>query len=726
MYTKINILKSLEPEAEQFILDNDRMLYLPFFEEAERCCKEFGMILGGKCGLDLLLNKGITKDSFFWEIYAGDIYNNAKLLAIRLSKVNSPHIPARTVALRTDIKYKEFTISINARMFFKIYALGQYRGLELAKIMGPTIKPTLFTKEPVGCIPEEIQLIDIYRTLYTPAKISMWSASIEAEKTIYDAIKFLARKAVGGGSDVAPKSDNVGGISNTIIAAVLNMIADEPSQVLVGDYALAAIGIEKLPNRIQFIAEGPIEDIVSIVERTIKKTHSGYSGNVTSAKFMLNVPGDFQIIKYTLYLTGKEQIPLADVFNSAEYEMIPWWVGRSSKGNIKIGNPWVLLRFQFIDIWALRLILNIGTKNTSSVKNKINNIINRAECIRRLAYKTIEVKPENIFQLTNYAGKYINESVAKKKLIKEIGERFATFYPAVVSGGVDNNDHIGSKIDKIGININDLMEMKLVPRYTTSVVDINIDKAGKRSLLQKIIPKRPNYNNIMAVLRGYYGTAAEYSKWGINRNVDRAGRRNAKLIPFIPDEVNVHLDIGCGDGIDIVAIKRLKNVGRSICADIEDNRDTNFRDDEMITIEIGKPLPLEDKSVDLVTMFHVIHHSIDAEMRLRDIGRIMTPGGVLLLKDHDVNTRVDASNVDFEHLVYYAGTAESVNNVDVELNRLINNWPEIEPMYYYPASDVTRFLESLGFRRIFFELNTTPRGDIGPSRIYQMAFIFDK
>ena len=36
---------------------------------------------------------------------------------------------------------------------------------------------------------------------------------------------------------------------------------------------------------------------------------------------------------------------------------------------------------------------------------------------------------EKLFQLENYEGINVNELTAKKKLIKEIGQRFANYYP---------------------------------------------------------------------------------------------------------------------------------------------------------------------------------------------------------------------------------------------------------------------------------------------------------
>jgi hypothetical protein len=174
MYSQINIVKNIEPIAEKFILDNDRMMYLPFFERTEKFCAENNVLIGGRVGLDLLIGKPVTKDSFTWDLYCDDTFNTAKALADELSQVDSPHVPARTVALMTNIRYKEFTLSINARIMFKIYAMDRYRGIKLVELMGPAVRTSYFTKTSIKLISEEMQLIEIYRTLYSPKKLSLW------------------------------------------------------------------------------------------------------------------------------------------------------------------------------------------------------------------------------------------------------------------------------------------------------------------------------------------------------------------------------------------------------------------------------------------------------------------------------------------------------------------------------------------------------------------------
>jgi hypothetical protein len=457
MYTTVNILPKIGPSAEQFIMDNDRMLYRVFFELTERFCAEHHVIIGGRIGADLLVGRAFTKDSFQWDLYCDDAFANAKLLTGVLATAHSPHIPARTVALDTNIKHKEFTISVNARPLFKIFALDKYRGVDMAKLMKPPTRPGYFTESPMLCISEELQLIDMYRALYSPSHIADWATDLETESALFPMVCGAGRDATINASP-ANKPQHA---SICAIHAKLMSYKDprDHDYVLIGDLALLMRGIDDTArsgghsSRLQFITGAPIESVVVHFDRVIKgargtgRTGGAVSGGIVGgsngskaasmtaskiifARYLLNIPGDFQIVKYTLYLTtGKDQTPLADVFNSAQYELIPFtpitYENQGAAASYRVANLWVLMRFLFIDIWALRLIaaLSGGSPDAKISTRKASAAAVRACIVADVA---------STFQLVNYTGVYVNEAVAKKKLIKALGDRFPPYYPAQV------------------------------------------------------------------------------------------------------------------------------------------------------------------------------------------------------------------------------------------------------------------------------------------------------
>lgn len=433
MYNLINILPDILPEAEKFVFDNDRELYIPFLRTIERFVIDNGLIIGGKIGLDLLVGKPLTKDSFEWDVYADDTYATAKRLATALHETKAQFIDTRFIGMRTDLRHKEFTIFINTRPMVKVYSLDRYHGIKLAELMGPVPRTSYILKENIFCVPEEMQLIEIYRGLYSPSRVKDWPDLIKAEHALFNLIEgHIGEKAlkVVGSAQPVPRAK----VDQILLRYVARQCKQGTATVLVGDYALTYYDYPAPQSpRVQFITDVPIDDLVVALEREIKRKVSTLANyRVTYVRYALNIPTDFQIIKHTLYLsTGKEQTPIADTFNCTEFELIPYTLAKFDEAlNIRIGNPWVLLRFRFIDIWVLKLISSLDKNSAKFLRAKVLALLDSISALRRHVIETLKTAPDLLFQLNDYAGVYINEIEAKKRLIKETGEKFAIFYPA--------------------------------------------------------------------------------------------------------------------------------------------------------------------------------------------------------------------------------------------------------------------------------------------------------
>jgi hypothetical protein len=391
MYNNINLLAEVQTRAEEFIINNDRMLYKPFLVECEKFCQSAGIIIGGTFGVDLLTSRKLNKGSFYWELYCNDTFNNAKRITDAIAQTKSPHINLDTIEMRTDIKHREFTIYVYGRALCKVYQLGQMRNMDLIKLMIPTICKSVFTDSNVKCLSEEMQLMDIYRALYSPGRFSEWEYSIAAESSLYELFCKNYPVKVGGGT---PK--------DKISTKILSHIITGADIVLVGDYALREYKIKNSSNRIQILSS---EDPVSLASKIGK----AIGAHVSYTKHTINIPRDFQTEKYTYYTSS--QIPILDQYTSPAFELIPYTVNAR---DIKIANPWVLLRFEYINLWVLRLIDAMSGKTS---KTKILNIMANISNLRAATMDILRNDPVKLFQLDNYIGQFIKERVAKKKIL---------------------------------------------------------------------------------------------------------------------------------------------------------------------------------------------------------------------------------------------------------------------------------------------------------------------
>lgn len=128
------------------------------------------------------------------------------------------------------------------------------------------------------------------------------------------------------------------------------------------------------------------------------------------------------------------------------------------------------------------------------------------------------------------------------------------------------------------------------------------------------------------------GSAAKDDKLSLDATLEAAV---ALLASHYPDISGRHLDIGSGTGNLIRRISREFAVESSAC----DYTDTFMELDhvrvEVVDLNTGR-LPWPDRQFDLVTFTEVAEHLENYRAVLREIHRILKPGGVLLMTTPNV------------------------------------------------------------------------------------------
>ena len=114
------------------------------------------------------------------------------------------------------------------------------------------------------------------------------------------------------------------------------------------------------------------------------------------------------------------------------------------------------------------------------------------------------------------------------------------------------------------------------------------------------------------------------------------GRRRiiASFVKAICDQVKDRrariLDVGCGTGANLV---RLSDFGDAEGVDISPDALKFCRERGLNNVKLGaaETLPYEDHEFDLVTAFDVVEHMDDDVAGLREMRRVLRPGGRVLL-----------------------------------------------------------------------------------------------
>lgn len=142
----------------------------------------------------------------------------------------------------------------------------------------------------------------------------------------------------------------------------------------------------------------------------------------------------------------------------------------------------------------------------------------------------------------------------------------------------------------------------------------------------------------------------------------RAKSRAKDLRALNIPNVKKYVDIGCGNGIITSAIgKTVFNLDKSniIGTDISHwsgHEHAKEISSEFTFIEMKNPkkIQIESNTVDCVSVFMALHH-MTPEIQISiisEIHRILSPGGVLIIREHDCPNKMIASMINIEHALY--------------------------------------------------------------------------
>jgi len=421
-------ISNLMPQAIK-TAEEERASFSGIYQIIESQIKSGKLIIGGNWGIKLLLGDPRGIDDFQYDLYSENAEQDAFSIANHITQKET-----KLVSLKKELS--DYVIYAESRPMLQIHRLAEHdRGI---------IQPINSQKASKLVLPSDYHLLGLYRQLYMPISDD-WDLSLEHENQLFDMVKFEYNKnqrkfILGGDSadDTTTVSENENisfkDIRKGLQKDLLAHLSKRKDIVLVGEYACHILTEQKIhAHHLHIVAT---EAIAQELETWIKKHVNLKTLTKVNRVQLLN---DRRLNRTTIYvMVDGDKVPVLYVYNSAEYDLIPFNVcsskNSSHKNNLyergRIGNPYVILRFLLVEIWIIKVIREMGGIDTKFAYGKILELYNLVFSIR----SKLKVIPENIgSEETNlwgifntpelkghrYIGTYLSDLYSKRQIMRQ-------------------------------------------------------------------------------------------------------------------------------------------------------------------------------------------------------------------------------------------------------------------------------------------------------------------
>lgn len=461
---------------------------------------EQGIFIGGSAGVDMLLGKPRSLNDYSYHLYSRQALQHANeltnLLAeavgVRFGSVPELLDKARTayraimagdrsadklvaalrdpklVSMKTSLPYQRYAILVDGRLMVQLTSLPKGSAAIVKPVLvssfafsqiGDTKKAESSTSSnKLYVISPEVQLLDLYRVLYSPAKAAEWRTALHDEINLYQHLKQrLEDLKTGGEEDTGtdlfrdPELEISGGkdqnTRNQVAAHKFSLLSNwitGGSMVLIGEYGIQ-MALEEFSEdqraMLQIITDLSLEETMGQAKAAIMKEFPNAKCSFQIKPLV--IMQDFRLQRASLRVDEHEVLY---AYNCGAYDLVPFNMAISkSKKAIRVGNPFVLMRFMLVDFWTVRLLAGEGHIDQHYAKVRLDSIVRQ---LLRLRSKISEMDEKTqtmsvgdkflgkggllqVFQVddSSYYGTYEDEIQAQKNELKKGTRRFGDYYP---------------------------------------------------------------------------------------------------------------------------------------------------------------------------------------------------------------------------------------------------------------------------------------------------------
>lgn len=345
---------------------------------------------------EILVDNNVSRRRIGYYLYATNPFKHAINLSNELVKIS------KFVEMKTQITHKEFVICVNLLTFVNFYEIPYVKERKEKSSFIKTSTCIIYNMK-LQFMPPDVELINIYRKLYTASCVSEWKSTLKLEKNIFD----LHKKRIDY-FEMKPyrifEPIKITDIKKEIFKTWCT------DKIIIGYWAyyLYVINSKDIPEykfnymeRLQLISQNSIENDFLSLTTLIKNQ---FACQISYKKQNINIPKDFRIEKYCITVIDNDKIyTILELYNSSTFEIIPY----IQLDNYMVGNPFVLLRFFLIDYWIIKYITAIGKLPSKICYLLLDKIMKHINVLRS------DSMVQYLFG-KKYTGLYVDEIIADK------------------------------------------------------------------------------------------------------------------------------------------------------------------------------------------------------------------------------------------------------------------------------------------------------------------------
>lgn len=409
-------------EKADYYVQAERKQFSNVYKIIDNYICEQQIIIGGQMATNLLHGDD-NHENYYYDLFSSKSFAHS----INLSNIITEKLPKRIVRLVSVSPYKLYQIYIDTRLLVSINEITSRAGINYLKLVDPMTKK--LRKKSVLVNSPEIQLLILYRRLYSPGNSDSWEKDLDNERKLFSIV--LSRKYnIFGGLDSLKRTK--------IEAHLLNYVV-KTNKILIGEHACQILlGIKSEANFIEAISDQPVneKEIKDLVHNTVELPVSFQTLN-------LDIIGDYRLERTTVKVDDKD---VMYIYNCASYDLIPYNIVESRKRTLKVGNPFVILRFLLVNLWIIRRVKELGYIDEKFANLRLKTIFNLVVEMRKALLPEGELLGTSsairedligsndilaVFQTYNYIGTYIPDELSFKMERQEKKTKHADYYPII-------------------------------------------------------------------------------------------------------------------------------------------------------------------------------------------------------------------------------------------------------------------------------------------------------